>query len=91
MRHSTVRVRVTNIHTGKVFLEDVTMREAADKLEVPLEHISAAKNRGRIIKRTYSVEETAGAERIIKDQVDDYALEWEFRELCRKIREKAGA
>lgn len=70
----------------KIIYEETTMRQAAIDLGSSHQRISRAKNIGSLIKGRYRI--TALEEETENEiaNLDEFSLEWEIRELCRKIR-----
>lgn len=81
-----IRVNVFDTKEDKMILEDVSMPDAAKALKSAPQRISRAKNTGGLVKWRYKVIPLTFKESKRLEELDNYALEWEVKELCKRIR-----
>lgn len=81
-------VSVIDIKSGKPIHNGLGLRETAEKLGMKYKTIVNGKNEGKPVKRRYRIIEAGACIPEDNSGIDNYALEWELKRYCEKLRQQ---
>lgn len=86
-----IEASVIDTLTGKTIHENKTIAELSEAMGIKYKTLSNAKITGSLIQKRYLIVATGVQKPPAKtENKDDYALEWEVKELCKKLRQQVG-
>lgn len=86
-RPAAIKINVIDNQTGEMIIKDATMRDVAKALGSTPQRVSRAKIKGGLLLWRYRIIALEAQENTMNEEkLDDYAIEWEIQELCRKFR-----
>ena len=86
-----IEVSVIDTFTGITIHENRTIAEISEAMGIKYKTLSNAKITGGLVQKRYLIKGT-GFYKAPKEpeNKDDYALEWEVKEFCKKLRQQVG-
>lgn len=91
MKGKKIAITVFDSVENKIIIHSMSLKNAAASLGIKYKSLSNARVTGRPIQKRYHVYASDTCiEPVKEEREDDYALEWELKEYCKKLREQVG-
>ncbi len=91
MRGKKIVISVFDTVKNEFIYNNMTLAEVSKAMGIKYKTIANAKSTGSLIHKRYQINEMDNYIEPVKDKkTDDYALEWEVREYCEKLRQHVG-
>ena len=86
-----IEASVIDTFTGDTIYENRTIAEISAAMGIKYKTLSNAKTKGNLVQKRYLIKATGFYKAPEQpENKDDYALEWEVKEFCKKLRQQVG-